>query len=176
MRFIFAFLLALCVLVPNSSHAQFTKEKFVKVIHLSSAGSASNSGLSASSPKPFADGDLWAIPAQTIIEKVYLIVDTTITGTTALTVGDDDDADGFIPDAVSAFTAPAMFGWDAKNAGAYLRVQTAGATDALDIYVVPSAKYYAASGKEVKLDNTTTNTAGKARVVIEGYYLSSFSP
>jgi hypothetical protein len=32
-------------------------------------------------------------------------------------------------------------------------------------------KYYAAAGKEVKLDNTTTNTAGAFVVVIEGFSL-----
>ena len=46
----------------------------------------------------------------------------------------------------------------------------AGATDAADIYVVPNAKYYSATGKEVKLDTATASTAGTARVVIEGYY------
>jgi hypothetical protein len=66
-----------------------------------------------------------------------------------------------------------MYGWDAKVAGSYLRVQTAGATDAADIYVVPSAKYYSATGKEVKLDVTGSNTAGAARVVIEGFYIGS---
>lgn len=173
MKMLFALLaLTVAVAFPVKSEAQFVKEKFVNVIHLSSAGVAGNSGLSYSSPKPFADGDLWAIPAGVVIEKVYLVVDTTITGTTVLTVGDDDDADGFVVDAAASFTAPAMAGWSAKVAGAYLRTQTAGATDAADIDVVSNAKYYAAAGKEVKLDITTANTGGKARVVIEGYRLN----
>jgi hypothetical protein len=172
MRFlILALGLALAVLTPNFAEAQFGKEKFVHVVHLKYGGSASNSGLSYSSPKPFADGDLWAIPAGTVIEKVYLVIDTAITGTTVLEVGDDDDPNGFIVDQAANFATPGMYGWDAKGAGADLRISTVGATDAGDIYVVPSAKYYSASGKEVKLNITTTNTAGAARVVIEGYKL-----
>lgn len=145
-------------------------EKFVKVVYLKYGGSASNSGSSYSSPKPFVDGDLWAIPAGAVIEKVYMIVDTAITGTTALTIGDDDGAASFCPNASVTLGTPGMYCWDAKGAGAYLRIQTAGASDAADIYVVPNAKLYSASGKEVKLDITTANTAGAARVFIEGYY------
>jgi hypothetical protein len=121
-----------------------------------------------------ADSDLWAIPANTIIEKMYVVIDTAITGTSNLDIGDDDDADGFVDGSASVTLGTAgMYGWDVKNAGAYLRVQTAGATDAADVYVVPNAKFYSATGKEVKLDITGTNTAGKVRVVIEGYYLGA---
>ena len=150
----------------------FKNEKFVQMIHLSSSGAAANDGLSASNPKPFADGDLISFPANIVIEKVYLIVDTAITGTTNLDIGDDDDADGFVDGSASVTLGTAgVYGWDVKNAGAYLRIQTAGATDAADIYVVPNAKAYLATGKELKLDVTGTNTAGKARVVIEGFKL-----
>lgn len=175
MKWILGLLVAMFTMVALPAHADggFGKEKFVRVIHLSSSGSASNKGLSAASPKPFADGDLWAIPAGVVIEKVYVIVDTAITGTTNFDVGDDDDADGFIDGSLSVtLGTPGMYGWDAKLAGAYLRVQTAGATDPADIYVVPAAKYYSATGKELKLDVTGTNTAGVARVVVEGFYLN----
>jgi hypothetical protein len=171
MKSLIGFLVTMLVSSISFGAGGFVKEKFVRTVYLSSTGSASNKGLSAASPKPFADGDLWAIPAGTVIEKVYIIVDTAITGTTDLDVGDDDDADGFIDGSLSVTLGTAgMYGYDSKVAGAYLRVQTAGASDANDIYVVPTAKFYSASGKEVKLDNTTTNTAGAARVVIEGYY------
>jgi hypothetical protein len=150
----------------------FKKEKFVKVVYLEHGGKGDQSGSSADNAKPLSDGDLWAIPAGCVIEKCYLVIDTAITGTTNLDVGDDDDADGFIDGSVSVTLGTAgMYGWNAKEAGAYLRVETAGATDAADIYVVPNAKYYAAAGKEVKLDTTTASTAGKARVIIEGFYL-----
>ncbi len=146
-------------------------QRFTKVVYLALGGSATNSGSSYSAAKPFVDGDLWAIPAGAVIEKVYMIIDTAITGTTDLDIGDDDQSDDFLDGSVSlTLGTPGMYGWNAKVAGAYLRVQTAGGTDAADIYVVPNAKYYSAAGKEVKLDVTTSNTAGKARVVIEGYY------
>lgn len=149
--------------------ALFKGEKFIKEIFLSGTATG-GSGASADSPLPFVDGDLWAIPAGTVIEKCYLIVDVAITGTTNLDIGDDDDADGFVDGSLSVtLGTPGMYGWNAKLAGAYLRVETAGATDAADIYVVDNAKYYAAAGKELKLDVTTANTAGSARVIIEGY-------
>lgn len=144
-----------------------TNGKFQQTIYLSGTGT-SGTGLSPSSPKGFADQDLWAIPAHTLIEKVYFCVDTAITGTTVLEVGDDDAASGFVTDQAGNFATTGCYSLNAKDAGSYLRVQTAGATDAADIYVVPASKYYKTSGKEVKLNITTANTAGKARVVIEG--------
>jgi hypothetical protein len=167
-RFMLA-VLAFLTLVSGSAFAQFKNEPFTVVRYLAHGGTGS--GESLQSPAALADGDLWSIPAGTVVTKVYVVVDTAITGTTALNVGDDDDNDGFTPTASVTLGTPAMYGWDAKTAGAYLRVQTAGATDALDIYVVPNAKYYSAAGKEVKLDTTTASTAGAARVVIEGYSL-----
>jgi hypothetical protein len=145
-------------------------KKFTKVFYLANGGTGS--GESASNPAPFSDADLWAIPAGTLIERAYLIVDTAITGTTHVDVGDDDDADGYVDSSTSVadLGVVGMYGYSAKVAGAYLRTQTAGGTDAADIDVVPNAKYYAAAGKELKLDCTTDNTAGAARVVVEGMY------
>lgn len=151
---------------------QFVKEKnFQKVIYLEYGGKGAQSGDTPENALPFVDGNLWSIPAGTLIEKVYVIIDTLLTGTTDLDVGDDDDADGYIDGSLSVTVGTAgMYGWNAKTAGAYLRVQTAGVTDAADIYVVPNAKYYSVGTKSVKLDVTGTNTAGKARVFIEGRY------
>jgi hypothetical protein len=148
----------------------FKGECWEKTFYLyGTAGKGSASGLSAGNAKPFVDGDLMSIEAGTVITKAYAIVDVAITGTTNLDIGDDDDADGFVDSSLSVtLGTPGMYGWDAKLAGAYLRVQTAGATDAADIYVVPSAKYYSAAGKEIKLDVTGTNTAGSARVIVQG--------
>ena len=148
----------------------FAGEKFRKVVYLAHAGTGN--GDSAQSPLPLVDADLFALPLGTVVEKAYVIVDTAIAGTTNLDVGDDDDADGFVDGSLSiTLGTPGMYGWDAKFGGAYLRIQTAGGTDALDIDVVPSAKFYAAAGKEVKLDVTGASTAGAARVIVEGYYL-----
>ncbi len=132
-------------------------------------GKGSHSGLSAGNAKPIADTDIMSIEAGTVITKVYVIIDTAITGSSAIDVGDDDSANSFCPTASLTLATPGMYCWSAKVAGAYLRTQTAGATDAADIYVVPNAKFYQAAGKEVKLDNTTTNTTGAFRVVVEGY-------
>lgn len=146
---------------------------FVKIVHIcgTTVGKGAANGNDYSNCVPFADTDLFAIPAGTLINKVYAKIDVAVTGTTAFKVGDDDAAEGFLPDAsiASGLGTPGVYGWDAKTTGSYLRISTAGATDAGDIYVVPSAKYYAAAGKEVKLDITTANTAGKVRVFIEGF-------
>jgi hypothetical protein len=145
----------------------FRKEIFL----YGAAAVGSGSGESYSSSLPFVSGDLMAIPAGMIITRCFLIIDVAITGTTNLDVGDDDDADGFIDGSLSVtLGTPGMYGWNCKTAGAYLRTETAGVTDPADVYVVPNAKYYAAVGKEVKLACSTANTAGKARVVVEGHY------
>lgn len=146
-------------------------EKFQKIYYFECGGKGSGSGQDRDNAHAIAaDGDIDSIEAGTMIEKMYIILETAITGTTNLDFGDDDDADGFVDSSLSVTLAtPGMYGWDAKLAGAYLRVQTAGATDAADIYVVPSAKYYSAAGKEIKMDLTTACTAGKFQLVVEGY-------
>jgi hypothetical protein len=144
-------------------------DKFVKVHYLAYGGTGL--GLNADAPQaiPTTSTALWAIPAGTIIEKMYLIIYTLITGTTNLDVGDDDDADGFIDGSLSVTLGTVgMYGWNAKTAGAYLRTETAGVTDPADVYVVPNAKYYTAA-KSVKIVTSTANTAGKIAVVTEGY-------
>jgi len=155
-----------------------TKVKFQQVVYVggTTVGRGDKTGVDRGNALPFADQDLWRIPANVVIEKVYVVIDTAVTGTTDIDIGDDDDADGFVDGSLSlTLGTPGMYGWDVKNAGAYLRIQTAGATDAADIYVVPNAKHYSASGKEVKMDITTANTAGELRVFIEGYSLGANS-
>lgn len=171
------FALIAVALTPSLASAQgFQGEAFRKVFYFEHGGKGAQSGLDAGNAKAIADGDIMAIDAGMVISKVYVVVDTAITGTTNLDVGDDDDADGYVDGSLSVTLGSAgMYGWDAKLAGAYQRVQTAGATDAADIYVVPAAKYYSASGKELKLDVTTASTAGKFRVVVEGYKIGSNS-
>lgn len=157
-------------LTPNA-HAQFKGEEFTKVIYVAHGGSTANNGTSYEAAKPFGDIDLWAIPAGAVIERVYAIVDVAVTGTTDFDLGDDDQSDDFLDGSVSlTLGTPGMYGWNAKVAGAYLRVQTAGATDEADIYVVPNAKYYPAAGKELKMDATGASTAGKVRIIVQGYF------
>lgn len=168
--------LMLTIMTPNVSSASaptnWAGEKFQNVFYIcgTTVGTGKATGTDPSNCLPFADQDLMAIEAGTVIDKVYTIITTLITGTTNFDVGDDDDADGFVDGSLSmTLGTVGMYGWDAKLAGAYMRIQTAGATDAADIYVVPSAKYYAAAGKEIKLDITTANTAGAVQVIVEGY-------
>lgn len=147
----------------------FGGEAFQEIRYYAHGGTGS--GKSASNPAPMSDQDVFALPAGTLVTNVFVIVDTAITGVTNLDVGDDDDADGWVDGSLSVTLGTVgMYGWDAKLGGAYKRVQTAGATDAGDIYVVPAAKYYAAAGKEIKLDTTTASTAGAFRVVVDGFY------
>jgi hypothetical protein len=168
----FSALMLTILLTASTAHAAgpgFQGECWEKVFHFYGAsGKGRASGKSAANAAPIADGDIMAIEAGTIINSVSVIVDTAVTGTTALTIGDDDGAASYCPNASLTLGTPGMYCHNAKVAGAYLRVETAGATDALDVYVVPTAKYYSAAGKEIKLDNTTTNTGGAFRVLVKG--------
>lgn len=149
----------------------FKNQPFQKIIYLKHGGTGT--GNTSDSPLPIADGDLWAIPAGTLITNVYAIVDVAITGTTDIDVGDDDSGNGFIDGSnglAAGLGTPGLYSYDAKTAGSYLRIQTAGGEDAGDIYVVPNAKYYPAAGKELKMDATTASVTGAMRIVVEGYY------
>lgn len=183
MKFTKFFLLALAFALVAFGHAetaeaQVARMPFQKEVHFAVTGcAAGNQGTSYAAPKCFGDVDLFAIPAGLVIERVYAIIDVAVTGTTDFDIGDDDDPDGFLDGSLSLTIGTAgMYGWNSKVAGAYLRVQTAGATDAADIYVVPNAKYYSATGKEVKMDATGTATAGQVRIVVEGFYAGPKQP
>lgn len=165
MKYLLSFLMALTMVIalPMTVQAEggFKGESFKRVIYVKGTATG-GSGRSYDSPKPFVDGDLWDIPAGVLIEKVYVIIDTAITGTTNFDVGDDDDADGFIDGSLSVtLGSTGMYGWSSESGGVYLKEGSGNA---------PDAKFYSASGKEVKLDVTGTNTAGRARVVVEGFY------
>lgn len=174
--FCLSLILAATAMLTHLPHAYaasgFIGEEFTKVFYFESGGKGSGSALSAANAAALSDKTLWAIPAGTVIRKVYAVIDTAVTGTTDLDIGDDDSGNGFLDGSGSlTLGTPGMYGWSAKVAGSYLRTQTAGATDAADIYVVPNAKYYSASGKSLIADFTGTNTAGKLRIVVEGYRL-----
>lgn len=170
-KFLLATMLVLAA--PANAVSGFKGESFEKVFYLSGAsGKGAHSGLGAANAKPIASTDLMSIEAGMVITKVFVIVDTALTGTTSLKVGDDDLADGFVRNQDLSLSTVGLQCWNAKATGAYLRVQTAGATDAADIYVVPNAKYYSAAGKEVKVETVGTNTAGALRVVVQGLKLN----
>lgn len=168
MKFLILGLLSLFAVThsPMVQASPVTKAPFEKVIYLSAAvnatQSAANSGVDYKNPKGFFDGDLLAIPAGTVIEDMYLIVDTTVVGLSAFKIGDDDSSTGFITD--SALSA-GLSNWALGEKGSYFRSTAgdlAGAT-------VRSAKYYSAAGKEIKLDVTGTASSGKVRVFVRGY-------
>lgn len=143
---------------------------FTKIIHLMSANlsptpSANNDGRDYGSALPFTDGDLFDIPANVVVTNVYLVVDEAIAGLTAFNVGDDDDADGIIASsspAVALAIAGSLNYFGVPYKGVYLKDSTSVANHV-------TAKYYSATGKELKLDVTGTSTAGKARLFVEGY-------
>ena len=174
MKFLILALALMASFLTPKAEAQsggYAGERFQKVIYLAFGGNASCKGISYSCPKPIATGNLWAIPAGAMVDKVYVMVDTIVTGTTAFTVGDTDSAAGYVPFAALTLGTVGLYGYDAKGAGSYLRIQTAGVTDPADVYVVPTSKYYTAAGKFLTVANTTTNTAGRMRIVVEGSYL-----
>ena len=145
----------------------FVGERFLKRIWMAHGGTGS--GESKSNPLPLASGDLWAIPAGTEIEKVSFLEVVAIGGTTDVDIGDDDAAAGYVDGSVSLNVGtPGLYSNNAKVAGSYLRVETAGATDSADVYVVPTTKYYAAAGKELKAAVTGASSAGEVCVIVEG--------
>ena len=149
----------------------FAGERFQKIFYFAYNGTGDGSSAQAALPMTVDNATVWDIPAGTLIDKCYMLLDAAVVGTTNFDIGDDDDPDGYIDSSLSVTLAtPAMYGYNAKVAGAYLRVETAGATDAADIFVVPTGKFYTAAGKELKMDLTTAATAGSLRVVVEGIY------
>jgi hypothetical protein len=124
----------------------FRHEEILAVKHYEFG--ASGSGNSSSDPASPVDGDIYAIPAGAVIYGCDVIVKSAVTGT--ITVGDDDDADGYAT-------------------STEITEGTAGVYPGNGAYITSSAKkYYAAAGKEVKLDQTTIS-AGSFAVVVRGY-------
>ena len=144
----------------------FVNQKFQKVFYLEAGGKGSENGKSAGNAADFIDGDIMAIEAGMVIEKVYVIVDTAVTSLSLFEVGDDDDADGYVNNVSVTLGTPGMYSWGANAAAVYLAATASGGTD---LYKVSIAKHYSAAGKEVKLNVTGTAGAGKARVIVEGY-------
>lgn len=160
----FAFLIPLFALVmAGIAEAKPVRNvPFTKVIYLATP-SGSGSGTSYGNAKALdVDADLMTIQPGMVIENVYVIVDEAVNGVSAIQVGDDDAADGFLPSAATNtyLATPQMLGWSSTVKGSYLK----------DASSNPAAKYYSASSKEVKLDATgTLGPTGKVRVVVQGY-------
>lgn len=123
------------------------------------------SGENASDPADMVSADCFAIPAGTAVVDAAVFIDTAVTGTTAIDVGDDDDADGYVPTASLTLGTPGVYGLGEDEKGAYLHDGTNTQSK--------RAKYYnsASSGKEAKVAFTGTATAGAVRVALKVLYL-----
>ncbi len=170
-----ALLFAAVLIATTISSARadgFAGVPFTKIIYVcgTTVGTGNHSGDNPANCLPFADQNLWAIPAGTEISSVKVLITTLITGTADIDIGDTDQSDDYVDGSVSlTLGTVGLYSNNAKVAGAYLRVQTAGATDAGDIYVVPTSKYYPAAGKNLTMDITTANTAGALQVIVSGF-------
>ena len=138
-------------------------EPFSQIMYFEHGGKGSASGMSEANAAAIEDKDVMAIPAKTMITKVYAIIDTAVTGSTAIALGDDDSASGYVPSNLLVHGTPGIYGFAPNQAGSYTSIQPGG------VYAVPSSKLYTAAGKEVKIDVTGASSAGKFRVVVEGF-------
>lgn len=141
-------LLAFTTLAAGSAEAAFKNEHWLKVKYYAYGGSGS--GASAAQPASAVDSDIMSIDAGMVVDNCDVVVTSAVTGT--ITLGDDDDADGY---ATSTEITEASVGAYVGN-GAYV---TGGLS-----------KYYASAGKEIKLDATTIS-AGAFAVACYGYKL-----
>lgn len=150
---IFALLLSLIPSAALAGGGGFGAEPFMieKCYEFGKTGSGGYSD-----PAAGVDGDIIAIPAGTVIEGVKVVIHTLLTGTTVVTVGDDDDADGWVDSGdVTEGTV-----------GVYQGSTSGGYADTVGL-----GKFYASTGKELKLDITGTLTAGKYCVIAKGFRL-----
>lgn len=162
MNLLASLVLLFATLLPSFAQASILcGQPFEKIVYVAygptATKSAANSGRDYSSPKGFYDGDLFSIPKNVIVENTYVIVDESVVGPTAFNLGDDDSATGFVASSSPSFTEGNMYFWDITYKGAYLKSGTS-----------LLAKYYGATGKEMKLDVTGTASAGKLRVITKG--------
>jgi len=122
--------------------------------------------------------DLMDIPAGAIIEKVLVRIKTA-GGTGNVTVGDDDDADGFIVAADQAATAGTVYGDGGAELGAYLveghthtentaASYTQNATTVSANTAASPVKLYASAGKEIKIVGSAATASAALQVIVIG--------
>lgn len=151
--------------------AAIGRTPFEKVIYISaymtSTQSAAYNGVDYRNAKGFYDGDLWDVPAGSVIEDMYVIVDEAVSGISLFELGDDDDANDFISSATNPLSGTGLHYDTMTSRGAYLKLVGEN---------FRKYKYYPASGKELKLNVTGTATTGKVRLVVKGYVVGTGSP
>lgn len=136
------------------------KVPFQHQIYLEYGGKGAATGVNPQNAAAFTDNSaLWTIPANTVIEKLYFVVDTAITGTTDIDLGDSGSSNGLFDGSNwPTLTSTGMKGHVPASAGSYL--------------VSAAARYYPVASA-LAIDVTGTNSAGKARIIVEGQYLGS---
>ena len=110
--------------------------------------------------------DVWDIPAGTLITMVLAEVETAPTGdANNVTVGDDDDADGYIlAGAACGATAGTIYGDSVQERGVYL------VADGVIGIHGGYWKSYTSAGKEVKVVlSAAATTEATMRIYIFGY-------
>jgi len=160
----FVLIAAVAALASINGYAAggFKKQKFQEVFYLEHGGKGDASGRSADNAAAISTRDVFAIPAGAVVENAYVIVDVAVVGLTSLDVGDDDDADGYCLNADITLGTPAAYCANEADKGAYLHDSGASGS---------KVKYYSASGKEVKIDVVGPSSAGKAKIIVEGFLL-----
>lgn len=158
MKFLLALMLAVATLAtPVISYAAAPatgapspKSALYHVVYLRYNGAGK--GVNPSSPLPLSSADVWNIPAGCVLTRVYLIIDDAIVGPTVGTfnVGDGDGATTWITG--SSSVSPASAGMKGNSS--------------------QTAKYYLTAGL-LKIALTGAATAGRARLVVEGYYVGT---
>lgn len=174
MNALFSLCLTLFLFMVSAVPAQASilgGERFEKTIYLSadvltSTKSGDNSGRDYASAKGFFDGNLAEIPANVIIDNVYVVVDTAVVGITAFNLGDADSSNGFIASASGTLASAGLNYFNVDYKGSYLKGGIIVTTGLL-------GKYYSATGKYLALDVTGTASAGKARVIMSGYAIGA---
>jgi hypothetical protein len=152
--------------IPDVNASVIGGTPFSKIIHVSSAvtstQSALNSGRDYGSPKGFYNAiSLWSIPANVVVQNVFVVVDTSVVGVTAFNIGDEDSATGYVSSSSPTLTASNLYFYETSYKGSYLKGGEIVSTSW-------TGKYYSAV-KALKLGITGTASAGKLRIFIQGY-------
>lgn len=160
--------LTLCLSLVSAAYAGsfgFKGEPFHKEYWLGATATGKGDGSGPGNVMAISGNTLTldAIPAGTMVEKAYAVVDVAVVGPTNFDLGDDDDADGMFDGGASGglnsgLGTPGLYHYDAKSAGAYL---------ATTVTITPKAKYYSGA-KSLFVTASPAASAGSMRVIVDG--------
>ena len=115
--------------------------------------------------------NILSAPADSLITNVAADVITAVTGSTAETVGDGTDVDGYLLDTFAASIQYVPLNNQDSPRGALVLDSNAGVTDALDVTVTAATNHYT-SADTIDYIITGTATAGKIRFIVDFMVLS----